>query len=309
MIMSKLIGPVLGEPSWRTDHDPEGLSGKLRKGVVIAATLLFGVGGFAAFTEISGAIVAQGLVVVDSNVKKVQHLTGGIVGELRVKDGDRVEAGDLVLRLDDTITRANHQIIVRQLDELAARQARLTAERDAEKSIVIPASLSARQQDPEVGRLIDSERRLFESRRAARDGQKAMLQERITQQKEEIVGITAQRLAKSREIELVQVELNGQNDLWAKKLIAITKHTATQREAVRITGEHGQLTAQTAQIKGKIAETSLQIQQIDQDLRSEVMRDLREAQGKDAELQERRVAAEDQLRRVDIRSPQAGIVH
>jgi len=143
----------------------------------------------------------------------------------------------------------------------------------------------------------------------ARAGQKAQLRERIAQLKEEIGGLTAQQQAKVKELQLVKIELEGQHQLWMKKLVAITKYTATQREVARLEGEWGQLTATAAQAKGKIAETELQIIQLDQDLKTEVIKDMREIQAKEAELNERRVAAEDQLKRVDIRAPQTGAVH
>ena len=278
-------------------------------GLMTVALLVVGVGGWMAVAQISGAVVAGGLIVVDSNVKKVQHLAGGIVGEIRVRDGDTVNAGDLVLRLDETITRANLQVITKQLDELAVRQARLRAERDGTETVQIPRALIGRQGEPEVEEMLAGERTLFESRRMGRAGQKAQLRERIAQLNEEIAGLTAQQQAKATELELVKTELAGQQQLWAKNLIAITKYTAMQREAARLAGERAHLIAAAAQAKGKIAETELQVIQLDQDLRTEVIKDMRDIQAKEAELYERRVAAEDQLKRIDIRAPQAGIVH
>ena len=107
-------------------------------GVVIALTLTVGVGGWATTTKLSGAVIAPGSMVVDSNVKKVQHLTGGIVGELLVREGARVRSGEVVLRLDDTITRVNLAIVTKGLDEMYARQARLASERDGTDEIVFP---------------------------------------------------------------------------------------------------------------------------------------------------------------------------
>ena len=256
-----------------------------------------------------GAVIANGVIVVDSNVKKVQHPAGGIVGEIRVRDGDAVNAGDLVMRLDETITRANLHLITKQLDELAGRRARLRAERDGTETIETPRALFARQGEPEVEEILAGERTLLESRRMGRAGQKAQLRERIAQFNEEIAGLAAQQQAKAMELELVKTELAGQQRLWARKLIAITKYTATQREAARLEGERAQLIAAAAQAKGKIAETELQVIQLEQDLRTEVIRDMRDIQAKEAELSERRVAAEDQLKRIDIRAPQTGVVH
>ena len=118
----------------------------LLTGALIVLLLAFGVGGWAATTQIAGALIAQGSVVVDSNVKKVQHPTGGVVGKLNVQDGDRVKAGDILVQLDDTITRANLAIVTKGLDELAARKARLEAERDGADAIVFPPQLLARDE-------------------------------------------------------------------------------------------------------------------------------------------------------------------
>ena len=278
-------------------------------GLAIVALLVGGLGGWAATTEISGAVVASGMLVVDSNVKKVQHPTGGIVGELRIRDGDHVKAGDLVVRLDDTVTRANLAIVVKSLNELAARQARLEAERDDLDAVIFPDDLLARVDNSDVARTIIGEKRLFDLRVVARRGQKAQLRERIGQLNEEIRGLTGQAESKRREIELINKELEAVRQLWQKDLVPISRVTAVERDAVRIDGERNQLIASTAQTRGKMTETELQIIQVDQDLRSEVAKELREIQGKTAEQVERKITAEDQLKRIDIRAPQNGTVH
>ncbi|MBR0793763.1 HlyD family type I secretion periplasmic adaptor subunit, partial [Bradyrhizobium manausense] len=268
-----------------------------------------GFGGWVTKAELSGAVVASGALVVDSNVKKVQHPTGGVVGELRVRDGVRVRAGDVVIRLDETVTRANLAIVVKGIDELMARQARLEAERDDLEDIRFPSTLARRLQNPDIRQVVNGETKLFELRRSARAGQKAQLQERIGQLGQEIKGLSEQVSAKADETDLILRELEGVRMLFAKNLVPIMRLTQLERETVRLRGERGQLMASTAQARGKMAETSLQILQIDQDLRSEVARELREIQGRMAELLERKVAAEDQLMRIDIRAPQSGIVH
>jgi HlyD family secretion protein len=266
------------------------------------------VGGWGTTAVISGAVVASGYLVVDSNVKKVQHPTGGIVGELRVRDGDHVRAGDIVVRLDETVTRANLAIVRKGLDELMARKARLESERDGWDTIVFPAQLVAGASDPDRAAAMDSERKLFNLRKTARSGQKAQLRERVAQLGEEIAGLTAQQNSKSKEISLVERELAGVRDLWSKNLVQINRLTALEREAARLDGERGQLVAAAAQAKGKVAETALQILQIDQDIASEVAKELREVDGKIGEFVERKVTAEDQLKRIDVRAPQDGTV-
>lgn len=281
----------------------------LLAGGAAMALLIGGVGGWAATAELSGAVVAPGVLVVDTNVKKVQHPTGGVVGEVRVRDGDRVKAGEVVVRLDETVTQANLAIVVKGLDELRARQARLEAERDGAKEVTFAPELVDRASDPDVARLIAGERRFFESRRAGREGQKAQLRERIGQLREQIQGLQEQIAAKAREIEFIGKELVGVRELWRQNLVQITRVTALERDAARLDGERGGLISSVAQTKGKITETELQMLQIDQDLRTEVGKELGDIRGKVAELVERKVAAEDQLKRIDIRAPQDGVVH
>jgi HlyD family secretion protein len=277
-------------------------------GLALVIVLAVGVGGWAGTAKLSGALIAPGSIVVDSNVKKVQHPTGGIVGELRVSDGDHVKLGDILVRLDDTVTRANLAIVTKGLNGLAARKARLESERDGLESVVFPADLLARADDPDVAHVLNSERKLFDLRRSARIGQKAQLRERVSQLDEEIRGIKAQRDSKVKQIGIIKQELAGVTELWKRNLVQFSKLTELQREEARLEGEIAQLVAQGAQVGGKVAETQLQIIQIDRDLSSEVAKETREIDGKIGEFVERKITAEDQLKRVDIRAPQNGIV-
>jgi len=271
--------------------------------------LTVGLGGWATTTEIAGAVIASGSVVVESNVKKVQHPTGGIVGELLVHDGDHVKAGNVVVRLDGTIARANAAVAARSLDELRARQARLQAELDNSAEIGFPEELSGRSSDATLSRVLAGEQRLFQSRRAARGGQKAQLEERVGQLEEQQHATKEQVAAKKQEIDLIQRELESVRILWQQNLVPISRMTALERDYARLRGEHGALVSSIAQTRGKITETRLQIIQIDQDLRSEDGKELAEIRGKISELVEKQVAAEDQLKRVDLHAPQDGKVH
>lgn len=277
--------------------------------VGLVVVLVGGVGGWAASTEISGAVIAEGQLVVDSNVKKVQHPTGGIVGELLVRNGTVVKSGDVVLRLDETQTKANLAIIVKGLTELLARRAREEAERDGTE-ITFPAELVRRSKDDAETRLVlEGELRQFEIRKSVRDGQKAQLRERISQLKEEIRGLASQEEGKTKEIQWIRKELEGVRELWSKNLVQFTRVTALERDCARIEGERGQVIAATAQARGKISEIELQIIQIDQDMRSEVSKDLADIRAKTAELTEKKIAVEDQLKRLELRAPQDGVVH
>jgi membrane fusion protein, type I secretion system len=288
------------------------LRGMLRRqtaAIVIAAVLLVaGLGGWAMTTEFSGAVIAAGQLVVDSNVKKVQHPTGGVVGRLNVREGQEVKAGDIVISLDDTQIRASRDIVVKALNELAARQAREEAERDGLDKVTFPAELIARKSDPDVAMAVTGEQRQFEIRRTSREGQKAQLRERMVQLRQEIGGYEAQITSKDKQIEWVGKELVGVYELWEKNLIPYTRVTSLEREKERLVGERGQLIASIAQSKGKIAEIELQILQVDQDMRTEVGKDLAEIRARTAEMVERKISAEDQLKRVDIRAPIDGVV-
>ena len=277
-------------------------------GLAVVLVLAGGLGGWASTAEISGALIAPGSIVVDSNVKKVQHPTGGVVGELLARDGDIVKAGDVVVRLDDTVTKASLAIVTKNLDGLLARAARLQAEQQGLDKIVFPAALRDRAGDPDAKNIIASEAKLFEVRTTGRTGQKAQLRERITQLNEEIGGLIAQEKAKDQEIALVEKELAGVRTLYDQHLVQISRLTVLERDAARLNGERAQFIAQRAQAKGKITETELQIIQVDKDLVSDVSKDLRETNDKIGEFVERKVTAEDQLRRTDIRAPQDGMV-
>ena len=277
-------------------------------GLAIVVVLAGGLGGWASTTEISGALIAPGSVVVDSNVKKVQHPTGGVVGEVRVRDGDLVKAGDIVVRLDDTVTKASLAIVTKTLNGLWARAARLEAEQRGADKIVFPPMLTDHTDDPDVQNVMSSESKLFEVRTTGRVGQKAQLRERITQLQEEIGGLTAQEKAKTLELALVEKELVGVRTLYDQHLVQLSRLTTLERDNARLAGERAQYIASRAQAKGKITETELQIIQVDKDLVSEVSKDLRETNDKIGEFVERKVTAEDQLRRIDIRAPMDGIV-
>lgn len=281
----------------------------LLAGAAAVGLLVVGAGGWAGTTELAGAVIAPGFVVVDSNVKKVQHVTGGLVRELLVSNGDHVKAGQIIVRLDGTQAGANLAILTKRVDELIAIQARGEAERDGKGQIVFPEELTRRYGEPEVAQLIAGEKRLFAMRLAAREGERSQLKERSEQLKQEVKGLLAQEAAKLNEIEWIRKELEGVMTLWKKNLVQFTKVVSLQRDVARAEGDRAQLIASMAQAKNKIAEIQLQIIQIDQDLRAEVGKDLASVRAELAETMEKKVAAEDVLAHIDIRAPQDGIVH
>jgi HlyD family secretion protein len=282
---------------------------ELRTGlrILVVATILGG--GWFFFVPLAGAVVVPGNLVVQSNVKAVQHLSGGVVAEIKVQNGTRVNAGDLLVRLDATQARASLQVINKQLDELGARIARLSAERDGLPRIENPPELTARAADETVKSLLVSEASLFNARYTARASQKDLLQSRIAQLTEEISGFEAQSASKTKQLELITGELEGVQELYDKRLVPLARLTALQREAARIDGERGQLTSSIAETKSKIGEAKLQIVKLDQDFRTDVVKELGDVQGKEAELVERGVAARDLLDRIEIRASTSGVIH
>ncbi|PWR25313.1 HlyD family type I secretion periplasmic adaptor subunit [Zavarzinia aquatilis] len=280
----------------------------LRLHALVGVTLVVGIfGGFLAWSalaEIAGAVVAPGRIVVESEVKRVQHLEGGIIGEIHARDGDRVEAGDLLARMDATQPRASLGIIESQATALAFRRIRLIAERD---QLPVPADRPAAP-----GPALEAwtaEARILQALRKTRDGEIAQLREQIAQAGRNVEGQELQIAAKGRELALIADELQGVRELRDKALVPLSRLKALEREEARIEGERGQLRSTVAQTHQRIAEIELQILQVDTLRTRDVLAELSDVETRLAELAERRVAAEDQLHRIDILAPASGIVH
>ncbi len=284
-----------------------GLRRRLSVGVFTAGIVVLVIFAWGGFAQLSGAVVASGSIVSDRNNKKVQHPQGGVISEIRVKNGDRVVTGDLLIRLDDTQARATFAIISTQLVEWQGRNARLAAERDNSERISFPPGFDA--YGAEAARVAAGEQRLFEARKQSTKGRKEQLAERIKQSGEEIKGLVVQRTAKLRELALIHEELARMIDLQKRNLLPVTRVLSMQRDEARIDGENGVLLAQIARLGSQIAEMQLQIIGIDQDRFSDAQKELRDVEARLAELQEKKVTANDQLRRVDLRSPIDGVVH
>ena len=286
----------------------EGIKANILFGLSVSILLVGGVGAWAATTSLAGAVIASGNVVVESNSKKVQHQTGGIVGAILVREGDRVSAGDVIVRLDETMTRANLQIIAQQYDRTVARQARLQAERLGLPAIKFPDDLAKRANDPDLEVVIAGERALFESRTRASTGLKSQLEARSGQLKKQIEGLSAQSKATEEAAALVERDYTSLQKLYEKKLVSLERVSQLQLELSRLKGESGRLAAAIAETDGKISETALQALQVDEEMRKDVNEELRELDGKEVELVERKVVAKDQLARTEIRAPQSGFV-
>jgi HlyD family secretion protein len=282
---------------------------ELRVGLrILLLAVLLG-GGWFALVPLAGAIVVPGNLVVQSNVKTIQHPSGGVVGEIKVANGMRVAAGDLLLRLDATQAQTSLQVVTKQLDEVRIRIPRLTAERDGLSQPEFPPALLARAGEDNVKSLLASETSLFKARSDGRTSQKDLLQSRIVQLSQEISGLEAQVDSKAKQLELIGGELAGVKDLWDKRIVPLTRLTALQRETARLEGERGQLIFSIAEAKSKVGEAQLQIAHLDQDFRTDVVKELGQTQAKEAELVERDVAARDLLDRIEIRAPTSGVIH
>ncbi|MBI3674191.1 MAG: HlyD family type I secretion periplasmic adaptor subunit, partial [Rhizobiales bacterium] len=266
-------------------------------------------GGWSVFTTINGAVIAPATIAVESNTKKIQNKDGGIVREIRVKDGDRVQAGQTLIVLDDTETRAELGIVEATLIENLARRARLEAERDDRDSIEWPTEVLFRRDDPDIARIMGGQQRLLEARNAAVRGKQDQLQQQISQNDEQISGIDVQIDSKQRQIDLIKDELKGLRELLTKGLVALSRVLAMEREQARLDGEKGQLIAARATAAEKIAELKLQIIQIDDSSRAQSLTDLRDAEGKIAEYSERRLASLARLGRTEIKSPIEGEIY
>ncbi len=274
--------------------------------LIISASIA---GGWAMLVPLSGAVVLPGTLVVESSVKKIQHPTGGVVAAIPVEDGMHVSAGTLLLRLDDTQLKANQKLIADQLDQVRVRIARLVAERDGTTVIHFAEQTADGSQQADIAHLVASETALFDARAKARQGQKDLYASNIRQLQKQIDGLNAEIQSKTSQLTLIASELSGVQQLYAKGLVPLTRLTTLQRDSAQLEGERAQLAATVAETNAKIGQARLQITQIDQDFRSEVMKDLRESQDKEAELTEKNVAAKDQLNRIEIRAPTSGIIH
>jgi len=276
---------------------------------VLAAGTLAGAGLMLVLPYGEHQLVAPGSVVIDKDPVEVHSRVAGTITELHVRNGDHVAPGTVLMRLDGAAISANALELSRIKDELMARQARLRAEQSKATSVAFPTELAERGRDPQIGSLLATEMSLFNTRRTVQDGQVAELAERINRLQEEIGAYGLQAAAKSRELELVMVQLKGARDLRAKSLMSSANLASLEREAIRLQGERdGVLGASIAQAEGRIAEIRFLMLQVNRERDAEIMRDLRDTESKLAEVNDHQRAAEDQLRRLEITAPEAGTV-
>ena len=276
--------------------------------IVVILVFFCGIGAWAALAPLDSAAIAPGKVTVASNHKTVQHLEGGIIRELLVKEGDAIEEGQVIIRLDDTQTRATLELLRSRQDTLLAREARLIAERDGATSIEFPAALMSRQAEPAVAKLLAGERAVFAARRRAIQGRIDIFRKRIMQLGKEIGSLEAQVDAEDKQLELVADERDSVETLVGKGVMDKTRLLALKRAAARLEGSRGEHQGLIARAEQRIGETELQIIDLENTSLNEAVSALREVQSQLVESGQRLRAAEDILARTEIRAPQAGVV-
>jgi HlyD family secretion protein len=257
--------------------------------------------------SVSGAVVTGGTVSVEGEYKTVQHLEGGIVGKIHVKNGDRVKAGDVLVHLDDTQSRASMAATTAKFSDAAIQEARLIAMRDRLDSFEPPASVDLTK--PENIKLIEAQKALFDARRTAYIGQQKVLNQRISQTDSELAGITGQLESRGKELKLNEVELANVKPLFEKGFVNMQRIGPLERENVRIRGEIGNIKAQIAKLKSARTEAEARLAQADKEYSQQAAEELQKVQAVLAEQTETRKAISDRLARTDVRAPASGIVH
>lgn len=276
-------------------------------GLALIVIVFFGLGTWAALAPLESAVVAPGAITVESNRRTIQHLEGGIIQEILVKEGSVVREGDVLIRLDPTRARAQEEVLRGELDANEVIEARLLAERDNRPSFNLPARLAG-SSDPKVAEIIALQRNQFAARKSALAGQVQILEQRIQQLQQQIIGTQALQRSKEQQIRFITEELDSLRDLVRDGHVTRTRYLALERERSRLDGERGDHISAISRAQQGIGEAKLQILQLEKDRQQEVTTQLREVQSRIFELRERLVAAQDVLKRSDITAPVDGTV-
>lgn len=290
------------------DSIKKAIRAPLRAGILVSF-LFFGVFGvWSLVAPLDSAAIATGVVVLDSNKKTVQHLEGGIIEEILVSDGDEVEEGQVLIRLNETTAEARQALVDGQLIASQATGARLLAERDNLDTIVFPEKLWKRRLEPQIFDTLDGEQRLFETRKKALEGHIQVLYQRIKQLDDEIRGLQAQELSSRDQLVLIQEEILVVQKLLASGDANRPRLLALQRKAAELEGNRGEYLSLIAKARQAITETELEVINIRNKNLNEIVGQLREVQTKVSDLEERRRASKDILDRITIIAPQSGVV-
>ncbi len=292
-----------------TTRDVPSARAPLLLGALTLVILLGGFGAWAAFSTLSGAVVATARVEVEQNRQVVQHPDGGVVAEMHVDEGDVVAAGDVLIMLDRVQLASELSIVEGQLFEVMARGARLRAERDGLAEITFPAELLERADAPDVADLVEGQRRLFNARRASLEREVETLQRRTEQIEAQVDGIDAQRAALAAQLDLIGQERTDQQSLLDRGLAQATRVLSLRREEARLQGQIGELTAARAEALGRATEIEVEILKLETRRREEAISRLRDLEFNRLELMQRRRSLQERLDRLDIRAPVSGVVH
>jgi len=280
----------------------------IRTGVAVVCVFVFGFLGWAALAPLDSALVAPGIVVVESHRKTIQHLEGGIVRDIYVVEGQKVSAGQPLIQLDDTESRASLDLVRGEADALAAEEARLEAERDNADAIVFPPDLLSRSGDPKVAEAIRGEQNTFNTYRATLEKQQAIYDQRISENKRIVAGLENEQTAIDQQSALISQESDSVQGLYAKGLSTLQRLLQLKRQAADLAGQHGQTIEKIAQVGLDSGEDELQIINLRNQFMSEVVKDLRDVQTKRFEALDRLHAAKDVVARLRMISPVAGKV-
>jgi HlyD family secretion protein len=306
--MSPQMNQSMSPTEINRDHATE-LTRWVAKGLVLVVLVVALIGGWGAMANIASAVIATGRVVVESHPKVVQHREGGIVGEIFVREGDLVTSGDLLVRLDGTATRANLAIVTKQLTELDARSARLRAIAEGMVSVHFSAALEARRIDPEVGAVLAGEEGLFLAHKTMVADEFHQLEERIAAYGTELRNYKERGNAARRELALLREEQVGLDTLYKKDVISLNRINQGKRGIARLEGEIATTSAYISDVQGRLSESQLSILRLEKAARAKALEEWRDLQAQRIQLDERRIAADDKLRRLEIKAPQAGMIH
>lgn len=279
-----------------------------RIGLVVLLLTFGGTVIWSALAPLSSAVVASAVVKVDSNRKKIQHQEGGVIKQILVRDGAQVQAGDVLIRLDETRAGASMGVLQTQYDAALALQARLVAERDDLSTIVWPAELVARAQDPRIAELLSAQAAQFGARRNSLQGQLGIIDKQISATQSEIQGLIGQRSAKEAQLASLRTELDGLTDLLSKGMVEKTKYRNIEREIARFDGERAEHASSIASARSTISERELQKFQLRKTFLESVSDELRKVQTEIFDYTERMQAANYVLAQTELRSPVTGTV-
>jgi len=281
----------------------------LKMGMISLAFLVLGMGGWATFFQLNGAVIAPGTVIVEGKPKIIQHIDGGIVGHIPVSEGQMVQAGDVLMTLDPTILEANRTMVKTRFDEALARVARLEAERDNLREIVWPKALETSEDIPALELAKIGQTKLFEARRISAWGEVNQLRKRIAQSKDQIGGLESLIEANGRQINLIAGELEDLRIGVDKGVVTRARYNAAQREQAQLEGDSANRRAEIARIRNSISEIDVQILQLRRQRQEAILTEMREAQTLLSDQREQLISASDQRQRITLRAPTTGLVH